>query len=46
MGLEWVLLSLLVAVALWLGMDACRESKRLHARLTRLEVAHSAEREL
>jgi hypothetical protein len=27
-------------------MDACRESKRLHARLTRLEVAHSAEREL
>jgi hypothetical protein len=46
MGLEWVLLSLLVAVALWLGMDACRESKRLHARLTRLEVAHAAEREL
>lgn len=36
MGLEWVLLSLLMAVALWLGMDACRESKRLHARLSRV----------
>jgi hypothetical protein len=45
MGLEWVLLSLLVAVALWLGMDACRESKRLHARLTRLELARSTKRE-
>jgi len=46
MGLEWVLLSLLVAVALWLGMDACRESKRLHARLSRVEIAHPTEREL
>lgn len=36
MGLEWVLLSLMTAVALWLGMDACRESKRLHARLSRV----------
>ena len=46
MGLEWVLLSLLVAVALWLGMDACRESKRLHARLSRMELQRSTEREL
>jgi hypothetical protein len=38
MGLEWVLLSLLMAVALWLGMDACRESKRLHARLSRVRA--------
>ncbi len=38
MGLEWVLLGLLVSVALWLGVDACRESKRLHARLMRIEI--------
>ncbi|MBO0874282.1 MAG: hypothetical protein J2P19_12895 [Pseudonocardia sp.] len=35
MGPEWVLLSMLIAVALWLGLDACRESRRLHARLSR-----------
>jgi len=46
MGLEWVLLSLLVAVALWLGMDACRESKRLHARLSRVELQRPTDREL
>jgi hypothetical protein len=46
MGLEWVLLSLLTAVALWLGMDACRESKRLHARLSRVEIQRPTEREL
>ncbi|MGI8816516.1 MAG: hypothetical protein ACR2G2_14895 [Pseudonocardia sp.] len=38
MGLEWVLLGLLVGVALWLGVDACRESKRLHARLSRVPI--------
>ena len=38
MGLEWVLLGLLVGVALWLGVDACRESKRLHARLARVHI--------
>jgi hypothetical protein len=38
MGLEWVLLGLLVSVALWLGVDACRESKRLHARLSRVHI--------
>lgn len=38
MGLEWVLLSLLMAVALWLGLDARRESKRLHARLTEVRA--------
>jgi hypothetical protein len=38
MGLEWVLLGLMLAVALWLGMDACRESKRLHDRLSRAEL--------
>lgn len=36
MGLEWVLISLMTVVSLWLGMDACRESKRLHDRLSRL----------
>jgi hypothetical protein len=46
MGLEWVLLSLLTAVALWLGMDACRESKRLHARLSRVELQRPTDREL
>jgi hypothetical protein len=46
MGLEWVLLSLLTAVALWLGMDACRESKRLHARLSRVQLQRPTEREL
>ena len=46
MGLEWVLLSLLTAVALWLGVDACRESKRLHARLSRVEIQRPTEREL
>ncbi|HTK63456.1 MAG TPA: hypothetical protein VL595_13820 [Pseudonocardia sp.] len=38
MGLEWVLLGLLIGVALWLGVDACRESKRLHARLARVHI--------
>lgn len=38
MGLEWVLLGLLLGVALWLGVDACRESKRLHARLSRVHI--------
>ena len=38
MGLEWVLMGLLVSVALWLGVDACRESKRLHARLAEVPV--------
>lgn len=42
MGLEWVLLSLMVIVALWLGMDACRESKRLHDRLSRVELTRPA----
>ncbi|HEY1974684.1 MAG TPA: hypothetical protein VGH89_42525 [Pseudonocardia sp.] len=42
MALEWVLLSLMVAVALWLGVDACRESKRLHDRLSRAELARPA----
>jgi hypothetical protein len=46
MGLEWVLLSLLTAVALWLGMDACRESKRLHARLSRVQLQRPTDREL
>ena len=45
MGLEWVLVGLLVAVTLWLGMDACRESKRLHARLTRVAVRRPASSE-
>lgn len=45
MGLEWVLVGLLVAVTLWLGMDACRESKRLHARLTRVAVRWRASSE-
>jgi hypothetical protein len=38
MGLGWLLVSFVVAVTLWLGMDACRESKRLHARLSRVAV--------
>jgi hypothetical protein len=38
MGLEWALLGLLVGVALWLGVDACRESKRLHARLAQVPM--------
>jgi hypothetical protein len=42
MGLEWVLLSLMVTVALWLGLDACRESKRLHDRLSRVGVQRPA----
>lgn len=42
MGLEWVLLGLLVGVALWLGVDACRESKRLHARLSRVHIDRPA----
>jgi hypothetical protein len=42
MGLEWVLLSLMVAVALWLGVDACRESKRLHDRLSRAQLPRPA----
>lgn len=45
MGLEWVLLSLLVAVALWLGMDASRESKRLHARLSQIEFRRPTEQD-
>jgi hypothetical protein len=46
MGLEWVLLSLMTVVALWLGMDACRESKRLHARLARVQLPRRAEGDL
>lgn len=42
MGLEWVLLSLMAVVALWLGMDACRESKRLHDRLSRVAPRRTA----
>lgn len=38
MGFEWVLLGLLVGAALWLGVDACRESKRLHARLAAVPI--------
>jgi hypothetical protein len=38
MGLEWVLLGLLLGVALWLGVDACRESKRLHERLSKVQI--------
>lgn len=38
MGLEWVLLGLLLGVALWLGVDACRESERLHTRLASVEI--------
>jgi hypothetical protein len=38
MGLEWVLLGLLLGIALWLGVDACRESKRLHERLSKVRV--------
>ncbi|HTF48259.1 MAG TPA: hypothetical protein VK735_12490 [Pseudonocardia sp.] len=36
----------MTAVALWLGMDACRESKRLHARLSRVELQRPTDREL
>ena len=46
MGLEWMLLSLMTVVALWLGMDACRESKRLHARLARVQLPRRAEGDL
>jgi hypothetical protein len=42
MGLEWVLLSLMVAVALWLGLDACREGRRLHSRLARADIHRPA----
>jgi hypothetical protein len=45
MGLEWVLLSLMLAVALWLGMDACRESKRLRDRLARAQLRAPSRRE-
>jgi hypothetical protein len=45
MGPEWVLLSMLIAVALWLGLDACRESKRLHARLSRVQTRRPGESE-
>ncbi len=38
MGLEWVLLGLLLSVALWLGVDACRECERLHTRLASVEI--------
>jgi hypothetical protein len=38
MGLEWALPSLMVVMVLWLGMDACRESKRLRDRLSRIEL--------
>jgi hypothetical protein len=43
MGPEWVLLSMLIAVTLWLGLDACRESKRLNARLSRAQARRSDE---
>jgi hypothetical protein len=45
MGLEWVLLSLMTVVAVWLGMDACRESKRLHARLSQVAPRRTAQDE-
>jgi hypothetical protein len=45
MGLEWVLLSLVVAATLWLGLDARRETKRLHARLTEVRAELFAGRE-
>lgn len=38
MGLEWILLSVLMVVVVWLGADACRETKRLHARLARVQL--------
>ena len=38
MALEWVLLSLMAVVVLWLGLDAARESKRLQDRLSRIEL--------
>ncbi len=38
MGFEWALLGLLVGVALWLGVDACRESNRLLARLAEVPI--------
>ncbi len=38
MGLEWILLSVLMVVVVWLGTDACRETKRLHARLARVQL--------
>lgn len=38
MGFEWALLGLLVGVVLWLGVDACRESKRLLARLAEVPI--------
>ncbi|MBV9312599.1 MAG: hypothetical protein JO100_02430 [Pseudonocardia sp.] len=41
MRVEWFLLALLLAAALWLGVGACQESKRLHARLSRLEIGRS-----
>lgn len=40
MGLEWVPLVLVAVVALWLGTQACRESKRLEARLDRAIRRH------
>ncbi|GAA5150643.1 hypothetical protein GCM10023321_16360 [Pseudonocardia eucalypti] len=40
MGLEWVPLVLVAVVALWLGTQACRESKRLEARLDRVIRRH------
>jgi hypothetical protein len=46
MGLEWVLLSFLVAVTLWLGTDACRAGKRLDARLSRVALQRPAAAEL
>ncbi|HEY4004756.1 MAG TPA: hypothetical protein VGM60_06155 [Pseudonocardia sp.] len=36
----------MTVVALWLGMDACRESKRLHARLARVQLPRRAEGDL
>ncbi len=38
MGFEWALLGLLAGAALWLGFDACRESKRLLARLAEVPI--------
>lgn len=40
MALEWVLPILVAVVALWLGAQACLESKRLEARLARVIRRH------